>query len=295
VSALPGHHPSDSDPLNLSEPGAQTDEHPPPCAGLAVAILTTALWSLPASAAFTLKDGEFVYEQTGEARDSNLSAGFGSGPDNLFQDFWLYRLASATAATPFPDNTTPTSSTPSTAVLDFDPAAGFRAELAFALLDLGGGVGAVRQDMTIVNQGLAELVIDLFYYIDLDVAGSFDGDTATLAGPNRVLFEDGAARFTAIGVGADAFQVTEWSDLLDALIDGSITNLDNTGVPFGPGDATAGFQWSLTIPVDGTATVTGAIGIGDFEEADLVPVPSTLALLALGGLALGWRRAARCA
>jgi hypothetical protein len=253
---------------------------------LAVATLTATLCP-SAVAAFTLIDGDFEYEQRNtDLGSSDLSVG--GGPDNLFQDWWFYRLDGDTAESVFPSDKIPTSSTANTAVLSLAPDPAFDATLEYTATDLGDGEGAVLQEMTIFNQTSEDLVIDLFYYVDLDVDGSAGSDTATLAGPNRILFEDGSAQFSAIGSEADAFQVTQFAALRGLLEDGAITNLDNSGVPFGPGDATTAFQWSLLIPTGGSATVTGAIGIGDFDLDDLTPsVPEPGSVVALLGLGLG--------
>ncbi|MDJ0581436.1 hypothetical protein [Crocosphaera sp.] len=265
-------------------------------AGIALATTMSSLWALPAYAQFTLTDGDFEYEQRGDdlgASDINVNG----GNDNLFQDWWFFRVDGDTSESVFQSDKTPTSSTVNTALLDFASNGVFSASLDYTLTDLGGGEGAVLQNMSILNETASDLVIDLFYYVDLDVDASFS-NTATLAGPNSVLFEENGVEFTVIGSDADAFQVLEFSDLLDLLEDGAITNLDNSGVPFGPGDATVAFQWSLLIPAGESTTVSGAVGIGDFSEEDVIPTPvaepvpepgsSTLALalLALSGMGL---------
>lgn len=49
------------------------------------------------------------------------------------------------------------------------------------------------------------------------------------------------------GSGADAFRVAAYPVLRDLLNDASITNLDNSGLPFAPGDFSAAYQWTIEI------------------------------------------------
>ncbi len=77
---------------------------------------------------------------------------------------------------------------------------------------------------------------------------------------------------------------------MGSLVDTSVTNLNNSGLPFGPGDYTGAWQWDLVIGAGESATVSSSFGTTPPAE---VPEPSSYALVSLGvGLmaALRFRR-----
>ncbi len=271
---------------------------------LAVAVSLLGL-SGYAQANFTITDGEFTYTQGGPYASSTvLNGAYGTGPDNLFQDNWYYRVSGDTAESALSPVIAPTSTTTDRAVLNYDIVFGtIAAQLDYSITDLGSGEVSVKEVMTITNSGTKALTIDLFYYVDLDVAGTSNGDSAVLAEPNRILFTDSGYAFSAIGANADAYQVTPYNSLRTSLEDSGITNLNNTGAPLSNIDATTAFQWSLTIDAGSSASVTGYIGIGDYTEAEAVaattdvPEPeSNLAMLFTGLMAVvGLRRRRRSA
>ncbi len=69
-----------------------------------------------------------------------------------------------------------------------------------------------------------------------------------------------------------------FANIRGLLTDNSITNLNNTGLPFGPGDFTGAFQWTVTLAPGEAFTATASMTV------TYIPAPSALALLGLGGL-----------
>jgi hypothetical protein len=67
------------------------------------------------------------------------------------------------------------------------------------------------------------------------------------------------------GLGASAFLVRPFGDPTDVagqLSDTGVDDFDSSGLPFGPGDFTGGFQWaSVSIPPGGQQTYTVILAV----------------------------------
>lgn len=162
----------------------------------------------------------------------------------------------------------------------------FSAVLTSTLID-GGAAGQAMlvQSMQIINTGAAALDISLFNFADYDVGGTFPGDTASLVGTNTFDIVDGANFVQHLGQSADDWQVTAFNTLYTGLTNASVTNLNNTGLPFGPGDYTGAHQWNRLIGIGGSVTVTAVHAVNS-----LAPAPGALAMLGVAGLLGGRRR-----
>lgn len=139
------------------------------------------------------------------------------------------------------------------------------------------------QQMTVTNLTAAPLSISLFAYSDVDVFG-LGNDTATLWADNIIRVADAGRTVDVQGVNADAFQVTGWESLRTLLNDDTISNLDDSGLSFGPGDYTGAFQWDLLIGPGGSGSVT------DILSVNVIPAPGALALLGIAAFILRVRR-----
>jgi len=158
----------------------------------------------------------------------------------------------------------------------------------YSLVDGGvAGQGLVVQTLQITNTGGQPLDISLFNYVDFDVSATAGGDSASWfdQANNIMNIVDGANTVQYQGLGANAYQVQPFATLRTALTDAGITNLNNTGLPFGPGDFTGAFQWNRLLTIGQTTTVSVAFAVNM-----PVPAPSALALLGVVGLAARPRR-----
>jgi hypothetical protein len=163
----------------------------------------------------------------------------------------------------------------------------FSAVQTIALTDGGvAGQAIAVHTMTVTNLGGSPLDISLFNYTDFDVSATAGGDSGVwLDQPNDIMkITDGANFAEYRGVDADAYQVTAFATLRGLLTNTVINNLNNTGLPFGPGDFTGGFQWNRVIAAGDSASVVAIYAINQS-----VPAPGALALLGLAGL-VGTRR-----
>lgn len=216
-------------------------------------------------------------------------------PDHLFNDWWWYRtagggaadtrefaIANATSRTPVGTNQVS---------YGYNLSGGLVGELTYVLTGQpGGGANAVRVDQSWVvrNPNTFDVELSMFHYLDFDLSGT-TSDTAVLITPNeRMAIGDPTTQKIADwwGVGAGAYQVTSFATVRGLLTNTAINDMNNTGLPFGPGDWTGVFQWRMIVPAGG--------GVGVFSSyalnSDAVPTPGALALLGLAGLAARRRR-----
>ena len=144
----------------------------------------------------------------------------------------------------------------------------FDARLTTVITDGGSpGVATVTQELEITSTFSADLEITVFNYSDWDVSGVFVDDVATISGDVMTITDAVTGDvITCEGVGADAYQAAEWPTLRNALLDNSLTNLDNTGFPWGGTDFTGAFQWDRTIPFGGSTTYNVEIAAPPAEQ-----------------------------
>jgi len=223
----------------------------------------------------TLIDGQSTFEwrtfSQGNA-DWELDA---SGVDQAFQLWFWYRINAQANETvlPAPDSETFAGNT---ATLNWANVngLGFDITVTAVLTDSPGNSAGLALNSVITNNTGSTLNFELFQYMDLDKGQSFNGDEAQLVGTNTIEITDvitgDMCQFN--GIGATAYQVINFAGLLNTLGDGAISTLDNTGLPFGPGDWTGAFQWSLSIEPGGSATIDS--GSGGNEPA---PIPAVVA------------------
>ncbi len=217
--------------------------------------------------------------------------------DLTWESWWFFRVSGDGRETAFG---TPDAESYSGSIgrLDFvDPGGSglFDAILDFEVIDTGTDIGNLFQNLRIVNTSGSNLVIDIFHYSDLDVSDSFGGDSAVLVSNSdgiQIDVGDGGDAAPMIGYGADAFQVTAWRTLLRDLTDNNVDNFDNSGLPFGPGDFTGGFQWSTTVAAGETENFLTQFGSNTAllpQSATVIPEPSSALLAGLGMILLAAR------
>lgn len=245
-----------------------------------------------AQAGGTITDGNAVFRistapttGTGTGPTADFRVTGAAGTDHVFQNWWWFRLSGDTRETTF--NSSGGGATSSYAgnfgqMTQFYPS--FRADMTWLVESTGASAGFVRSTMSITNTTSSNITINMFNYFDADMSGTAGGDTATLAAPNLIEVIDGTTGVTGqySAVGADAYQVTAFAVLRGLLANTAVDNLNNSGLPFGPGDFTGGYQWTDIVIEPGFTR--------SFVSTVSIPTPGSLALLALAGLAAGARR-----
>jgi len=245
----------------------------------------------------SISDGNATFEFNGSAF-THGSADFSDGDvdggsDNVFQNWWWYRITGENMETPFPslvDGLGPDSENYAgdTATLDWNSSIPlFDATLSINIGDFGAGTpgAGVTETMVITNTSTLSYELNVFNYLDANVGGTAGGDSASLlpASAMAVFDDTDDAGLLFFGPGATTYRVEPFADLRDALLDGVADDFSDTGLPFGPGDFTGAYQWTMPLSPGETITLTEIISIQ-------VPEPASLMLVSLACLALFARR-----
>lgn len=260
----------------------------------------------------TVSDGSVSF---GYPTDFNTSPGntvntnlTGASPgDQLYESWWFFRVTGDGQETAFatPDLEDYTLNGGTTGQLDWSDPTGlglFSGQLFFEVIETASGQGVVFQNLIVENTSASVLDIDIFHYTDLDLSGTSRRDDASLvANPDGIemMISDSRTGATApfLAYNADAYQVSDYANVLNSLTDTGVTNLDNSGLPFSGrrNDFTTAFQWGRSIGVGDKASFLTQFG-SDSALIDpalsQIPEPSPLLLASLGlsGLASFRRR-----
>jgi hypothetical protein len=219
--------------------------------------------SLPVLGQGTIADGAATFILGASPFDTTPVADFRGvsttlTQDHLFEQGWWYRIAGDTAETFFPAPTTQGySGRQGDLAWTNVNTRGFSARQEITVLNGDGPTtgdgpaGHVMVALTVTNLGPGPLSIDLFHMADVDVQPTAGNDSAIVAGAaQHIRITDPGGQYAEYrGIGASAYLVRPFgaTDLGAVLGDTSVTNFDNTGLPFGPADFTGGFQWSGNI------------------------------------------------
>ncbi len=264
---------------------------------LKAAVCAALLSSNFAFADGTITDGSasLTYTTPVDIDDPNVDVNVG-GADHIYQIGFLYRVAGdtrefylgATSAESYVGNvaTLTWANVDGRNLLDI--------EATITITDVGGGNAELQVSAEVSNISGGAVTADFFLYIDPDLDGNGLNDSAVLVGPGQVEVTNSSVwNFSAPS--SDAYQVTEFADLALSLDDAALTNLNNSGLPFGPGDVTMAFQWSSqAIAAAGSAVFPATLGTlaGPIAPPAAPPVPgvtgpSTIGIPTLPGVFLG--------
>lgn len=184
--------------------------------------------------------------------------GAGTG-DQLFEAGWWFRVQGDTQETVFPAPSTQSYTSP-TATISWTNVAtrNFAATKTHTIASAGAGSAEVVTAMQVTNNAATTVTLHLFHFIDFDVNGSAGTDSAVAVSSNQIRITDataGTCEYRAPG--SVAYMVRAFSattDVAALLSDTTVTNFDNSGLPFGPGDFTGGFQYTFTLAPGASAT-----------------------------------------
>lgn len=227
--------------------------------------------SLALAQACTLTSGgaSYVIPATSHydaTQTSNLT-GIGTG-DYVFEDGWWFRVEGDTQESffPAPDTTTCAGAT-GTITWTNVSTRGFSATNTLALNSTAANSGELILTMAITNLSASTpLQLHLYHGVDFDVNGSAGTDNATLLQANNYMritdTTAGVAEYRGFNPAPNSFLVRPFNattDVFGLLADTAINNFDNSGLPATSIDYTGAYQWDLTIPASGTASVSVAL------------------------------------
>lgn len=214
------------------------------------------------------------------AGTSSFSTAF---QNNVAFNWWYYAVAGDTTGSAFNTANNQMTATPAadrrSVVFEWANAdnRNFAARMTACVYSTGGSTGISTQRMEITNNTGAPLTINLYAYTDIDVA-AFGGDDSAIQmagyanGNTRV--SDASGIVFWLGSNFTSWQCSAWPTLRDAILT-TATNLNNSGLPFGPGDYSGAFQWTLTIPAGGTASANCMMSCNALPRSTAVSAAST--------------------
>ena len=256
----------------------------------------------PASAQLTgtLTNGNATFTQTSTPTSigsTQMRASFrpegGTTTNSLYDQWMFYRVTGDTRERPFGNYSSGGITTAltgnfagSTATYNLTDSNAlgtrFTAAWVINLVDSAApNTATLNHAVTINNPGLTPLTISLFQYVDIDLADTAGGQSAS-GGINGMTSTNGTLNGTLTPITpATNFQASAFSALRTSLTDNSITNLSNSGLPFSPGDVTFAYQWDVTIPAGGSTVISSQMGVSPVPEPGLI-IACCLGLAGLG-------------
>ncbi len=239
----------------------------------AIVILISARPAAAAGGTITDQAVSLVYTSGhwGAAPNAWLYGTEPGGGNPLFRSGWWYRVVGVdTREYPFPPPDTETYANGKlTATWNNVHGKGFYASETTWVFDQEGPSGGFHSEMYVSWGANPVHEIALFHLLDVDVAGSYANDSATLRGLNHIKITDGASIVRYRGTGwqrkylVAPYDNTYGGAVKRRLNDDAVDNFENTGLPFGPGDFTGGMQFQVP-NLWGTARIT--VGVNQTKD-----------------------------
>ena len=218
---------------------------------------------------------------------SGISSWVVDGTDNLFQQWFWYRIGGAGG-----ESSVDTLGAP---VVDDDDGDGIlgltyangtiSVELDFTLGggQVGSGVADLGEVITINNTTSETLVLHFFQYVDFDLGSDASDDWVQVVNPWVVQQTDGQANISETVVTPDAIlhEVGIKPATLNRLLDTLPTTLDGSSGLLGPANVTWAFQWDFTLNPAGEQDSSFVISK---NKRIVIPEPATLFVMLAAGL-----------
>lgn len=247
---------------------------------------------------FTIADGSVTYAERNINRVGGSSAGTGDfivgGTDHMFQNWWWFRAGAMPQERALSNQILGNAGGNHASLIYHEPVEGhgtIEFQLEYTVTELTGDIGLVQIGFNILNRSNAPTTVNFFSYADFDVSGTFGDDRATINGISnqfqRIVDSSASVFYTASSTGLTHWEIDDFSDIREKLTDVDIDDLADLTSPFGPGDYTGAFQWTIELAAEGA---TGDSFVGSVAKQVTIPEPSSLLLLGLGASLVRRRR-----
>jgi hypothetical protein len=256
---------------------------------LTVLLAGTAAWAQPGTggsishlnAAFS--QGNSPTSGLGAGPATDFQVGGTGNPDQLGSSWWWTRTTTNSVRELANNNATGPSWSGRVGQLSFNESnSNISIVRTYLVTGLGDGRGTLEEGASITNTSGASLTVELFHFLDPTLGGAAGGHSAAINGVNSSI-RITSGLWTAFYEGSGTpFQAGAAGNVLSLLTDADADNFSNQGLPFGPGDFEAGFQWRFTLGPGETAAASMTFAV--------VPAPATAGLLGLAGVVAGRRR-----
>jgi hypothetical protein len=156
----------------------------------------------------------------------------------------------------------------------------------------GGTPSSSTSDLTdsieIDNNSGKSMTLDFFEYANFNLGGlTTNQDVSISKSATATVTGNGLQAQTVVSPDPNEYEANIYPTLLDAISSTSSTPTLNSALDTaGPGDTEFGYEWQLTLPMCGSAVITGDTVITGTEEVVPEPVGTPMAMLALGALML---------
>lgn len=244
---------------------------------------------------FTLTDSNLTYTQSSVATNTTSTAGLANmvvsaGQDNLYQHWWYYRVNGDTREFAFNNSaangfvSAPAGTGAQTmSWADVEGRNLFSAVQTIVVTSDGATQGHTWSTMTLTNLTSTAIDVDLFAYGDYDVCATAGTDTATVTATEHLITDACGRQCRFGGVGATNTEVGAFATIRGRLLDAALIALAGVGTgTFGPGDYTGVFQWTLTIPANGSVSAVSYFS----EGIETLPSYDTYGTEGAGGLGI---------
>ncbi|MBX3689321.1 hypothetical protein [Dokdonella sp.] len=221
-----------------------------------------------AQAQGTIVDGPVSFVRGVSPWDGSPGADFkgvaaNAAEDQLFEVGWWFRTTADTSESVLGTPSAQSYGGASSVIdwTDVGTRALFSAQEVTTVINLDPGSspqGEVWMTLRLTNLSqVNSLTLDVFNMVDFDLGGTSGSDSAVLLpdGMHIRITDAGGVFAEYVAPGASAYLVRPFgaTDVGAVLGNSAVDDFDNSGLPFGPGDFTAGMQWSgITLPPAGS-------------------------------------------
>ncbi|OPX21944.1 MAG: hypothetical protein B1H04_05765 [Planctomycetales bacterium 4484_123] len=264
--------------------------------GSALVALSLLAASRPAKGDLIYLDDRNSHAQFDLGSQSGLMQWTVDGVSHLAQQWFWYRIGSTG-----PEQSIDTLGTPLYRTSDGDLDAGderlvvrytggqFTITLDFVLTGgpVGGGASDMAEAISIHNTGTGPLEFHFFQYVDFDLNGDAPDDSVAILNGNTAVQADGTAALaeTVVTWKPSHFEAALHGDILGRLNDNDADDLNDVASVGRRENHTWAFQWDFTLNEGETYIIS--------KDKNLIPEPSSLVVLGVGGLLVGLRRGRR--